>query len=156
MSPQDMRNLAWRHEFDRLDDMAGVRRHGRGRAHRVAMSRSGARQLAAAPTMGLRETHGSCELPPLPLTRHAAHRLKNRGITQEQLLLVTEFGRAQRMHGATRYALDKRSRQLVEQTLPPEQLRRLKTLDILAVIADDGSVITAAHRTQRLRRDTKH
>ncbi len=153
MSPKDMRNLAWRHEFDRLDDMVGVRWHGRERAHRVAISRSGAQQLAATPMIGMRETDRSCELPPQPLTRHAAHRLKNRGITPQRHLLVTKFGRAQRMHGATRYALDKRSRQQVQETLPPEQLRRLKAL---AIIADDGAVITAAHRTQRLRRDTKH
>ncbi len=65
-------------------------------------------------------------------------------------------GTEQRAHGATRCALDRKARQLIERTLPPEQLRSLKSLDIVAVVADDGAVITVAHRTQRQRRDIQH
>jgi hypothetical protein len=92
-------------------------------------------------------------MPNVPLTRHAAHRMKNRGITMHQVMVVTSFARPQRVHGATRYALDRDARALVERTLPLEQLRSLRSLDIVAVVADDGMLITAAHRTARMRRD---
>lgn len=155
MSPKDMKAFAWQREFDLVDDEVGGRLHLRERARSTAMTRAGASVLMPSARSGCTAEHGLA-LPPHPLTRHAAHRLKNRGITPQQLQLVTDFGTAQRAHGATRYALDRRARQLIQHTLPPEQLRNLKSLDIVAVVADDGAVITVAHRTQRLRRDIHH
>ena len=103
------------------------------------------------------ETAVLSRLPTMPLTRHAAYRLKGRGITPDQVALITTFGRPQRVHGATRFALDKQSRQLLAETVPPEYLRHFKSLDILAVVSDDGALITAAHRTARLlRKVTSH
>lgn len=155
MSPKEMKAQAWQHEFDLVDEEVGGRLHIRERARRSAMARAGTTVPSPRTAVDCSLEHGLA-LPPHPLTRHAAHRLKNRGITPQQLQLVTDFGRPHRSDGATRYALDRKARQLIEQTLPPEELRSLKSLDIVAVIADDGAVITAAHRTQRLRRDIHH
>ncbi len=91
--------------------------------------------------------------PPPPLTTHAKNRLKNRGISLDQVLVLADFGVPQRAHGATRYSLDKRARQLLVETVSVETLRRLGSLDIVAVFSDAGALITAAHRTKRLRRD---
>lgn len=96
-------------------------------------------------------------MPDIPMTRHAAHRLKNRGISLEQVLVVADFGVSQRSHGATRFALDRKTRQLMVETVCPAFLRRLGSLDIVAVFGDDGALVTASHRTERLRRDiTRH
>ena len=37
----------------------------------------------------------------------------------------------------------------------PQALRSLPSLDIHVVLADDGRLITAAHRTKRIRRDIR-
>ena len=73
------------------------------------------------------------------------------------LLGAAPFGFAQRSHGATRYALDKKARQLLAEVVSPDALRRTGSLDIVAVFSDEGALVTASHRTGRLRRDvTRH
>lgn len=151
MDRKRTRELPWQAEFDLLDAKTQVRVNTRERARHVAAKRAG--QLPSPAANRPQKEHAESTDPMLPLTRHAAHRMKNRGITLKQVLLVTDFGQPQRVHGATRYALDKQARQLVEKMLPHEELRQLRSLDIVAVVADDGYLITAAHRTGRLRRD---
>ncbi len=147
------RGMAWSHEFELVDEEVQAMRAGRERAKRSAMLQNGlGHPSPTRPTFN--------EMPQLlasmstvPLTRHAEHRMKNRGIRLDQVMVVATFGQSQPSHGATRYALDRRSRQLLAKTLPADQLRRLGSLDIVAVFADDGALITAAHRTQRVRND---
>lgn len=138
---------AWQLESDRDNDERETRRLACERVRRMLD-----RSCDAAV-----QTRPMAAVPKIPMTTHAMHRLKNRGITLEQVRIVTEFGMQQRSHGATRYALDKKSRQLVAEGLPSNFLRRAGLLDIVAVYSDDGVLITASHRTERLRRDvTKH
>lgn len=148
------RAIAWQHEFDLLDDEGSARIHARQRAHRIALHRSADATLPGVPCARSELAQHVVAMPTNRLTRHADVRLKNRGITMAQVLIVTAFATPQRSHGATRYAFDRKSREYLAATMPPSQLRRLGRLDIVAVLADDGSLITAAHRTQRLRRDT--
>ncbi len=148
------RALGWQHEFDLLDDEKSSRVHARQRAHRTALRRAANAITPAMPLTRSKSLQQLVGMTTIPLTRHAEVRLKGRGITMAQVLVVTEFATPQRSHGATRYAFDRKSRQHLEATMPPSQLRRLGRLDIVAVVADDGSLITAAHRTERLRRDT--
>jgi len=156
-SVKEARDRAWQHEFEQIDDEVGSMRTGRERAHRAALGRL---RGVSVPMMAARVSDLPDQLAAmsrLPMTKHAAHRLKNRGITMQQVLVVTDYGRPQRAHGATRYALDRVSRELLQRTMPPDQLRSLKSLDIIAVVADDGALITVAHRTGRVRRDiSKH
>ena len=86
------------------------------------------------------------------LTRHAETRLRQRAITVEQVVMVIDFGSEQRAHGASRFFLDKVARHRLAQVQPSAQ-RDLGSLDIQVVLADDGRLITAAHRTKRIRRD---
>ena len=147
--------LAWQYEFEHLDSANEERRQARQRAHRVALQRAAAAVPGTTRTAA-DQAQALARMPDMPLTRHAAHRLKGRGISINQVALVTTFGQPERVHGATRFALDKHSRQLLAETVPPEYLRRFKSLDILAVVSDDGALITAAHRTERLRRKVIH
>ncbi len=148
---KEARAMAWQAEFDQVDAVIAGRLSRRERAHQAALHRA----AGAVPGLAGKAVDSAevlARMPTMPLTRHAAHRLKGRGISIDQVALVTSFGQPQRVHGATRFALDKQSRQLLAEAVPPEYLRRFKTLDILAVVADDGALITAAHRTERLRR----
>jgi hypothetical protein len=155
---KNVRARAWQHEFDLVDDELNARRHTRERARRVGMNRAHGACMSPAPAAAascLPEQVGA--MPPIPMTKHAAHRLKNRGISMAQILVVADFGFAQRSHGATRYALDKKARQLLAEVVSPDALRRTGSLDIVAVFSDEGALVTASHRTGRLRRDiTRH
>ena len=149
--------LAWQHEFDLVDDEIQSRRMLRSRAHRAALHRAhGASVQTRRPGASVLPEQ-MADMPQVPMTRHASRRLKNRGISLEQVLVLVDFGVAQRSHGATRYALDRKARQLLVETVSPDELRRVGSLDIVAVFADDGALITATHRTERLRREiTSH
>lgn len=152
---KEVRDLAWQTELDQTDTTVDGRLRARERAHRAALHRA----AGAVPAGGANasdQADALARMSAIPLTRHAANRLKERGISIDQVALVTSFGQPQRVHGATRFALDKQSRQLLAETVPPEYLRRFKSLDILAVVSDDGALITAAHRTTRLRRKVTH
>ena len=112
--------------------------------------RSTSLQRTAAPAC-----KGACEFEwetATAITRHAETRLRQRAITVEQVLMVIDFGSEQRAHGASRFFLDKRARHRLTQ-VQPSALRDIGSLDIQVVLADDGRVITAAHRTKRIRRE---
>lgn len=128
-----------------------------GRVHRAALHRTRGATMQVRSTTAPELSAQMAAMPDIPMTRHAAHRLKNRGISLEQVLVVADFGVSQRSHGATRFALDRKTRQLMVETVCPAFLRRLGSLDIVAVFGDDGALVTASHRTERLRRDiTRH
>lgn len=149
--------MAWQHDSDGVGDAREERRVARERVYRTALHRVQGATVAPVPPAGSKLAQEPVALARVTMTTHAAHRLKNRGITLEQLLAVADFGVPQRAHGATRFALDRKARQLLGQTIPPALLKRLGSLDIVAVFADDGALITASHRTERLRREiTRH
>lgn len=150
---KNVRAQAWQHELDLVDDEVASRHFCRERAKRVALYRSIGACASASAKRDSDLPDLVSAMPRMPLSRHAAHRMKNRGIRLEQVLVVASFGRPQPSHGATRYVLDRKSRQLLAETMSAEQLKRLGAMNIVAVFADDGALITAAHRTQRLFND---
>lgn len=156
-SIKDARTRAWQHEFDLVDDEREERRLTRDRAHRAALHRAQGAFVPTLPAAASLLPEQLAAMPRMPMTRHAAHRLKNRGISLAQVLVIADFGAAQRAHGATRFSLDKKARQLLVEEFDPVLLKRLGSLDIVAVFADDGTLVTAAHRKERIRREiTRH
>lgn len=88
-----------------------------------------------------------------PLTQHAAARLQQRAIPVLALDLLWEFGSTARSRGADNLFFDRAARQRLARTLGHEGLRRIhKLTNAYAVVADDGTVITAGWRTQRRHR----
>lgn len=162
---KDMRHIAWEYEFNLLDNENRNRMSQRRRAHHTALHRGHVRadpvtlpdieaskhfNRAAATFNSLQPILGTTNLP---LTQHAVHRLRNRGITMDQVIAVSLFGKERRTYGgATKYFLDKRSRQLLSEDLPHDAIRKLGKLDIVAV-AGVGAVIAIAHRARRTRND---
>ena len=156
-SIKDVRTSAWEHEFDLVDDEVEALRLTRARAHRAALHRKHGAQIQAMPTLASVLPEQLAAMPSITMTRHAAHRLKNRGISLAQVLVVADFGAAQRSHGATRFSLDKKARKLLVEEIDPALLKRIGPLDIVAVFSDDGTLVTASHRTERMRRQiTRH
>ena len=156
---KQLRQIAWDHEFDLADDEACSMLGRRERVRRLAAHRADRDEEANGlpsprPETDRREVVRVARGVP-DLSRHGRTRLQQRGIALEQVLTVLDYGREQRAHGASRYFLDRSSRQRLAVEMPTA-LRSLHTLDIHVVISDEGSLITAAHRTKRIRREIQN
>jgi hypothetical protein len=153
---KEIRSMIWDHEFDIVDSEAELGRRRFERARRAAIHRTlRTPKRSASPCEAMRRAPRDAGVVAagIPnLSRHGAARLSQRGITMDQVVTVLDFGAEQRSHGATRYFLDHRARTRLEVEMP-EALRSLRTLDIQVVMGDDGRLVTAAHRTKRIRRE---
>lgn len=85
-------------------------------------------------------------------TAHAQARLQQRGIPAEAVNALLAYGNSRCHLGADVYFLDKQARSRAKAALDPNIFFRIeKALDAYLVVGDDGVVITAAHRLQRLK-----
>lgn len=87
------------------------------------------------------------------MTRHAQARMQGRAIPADAIDLLLDFGASMRVRGADSFYFDQPARRRAAAELDRTTLRRTaKYLNAYAIVADDGSIVTAAWRTQRLRR----
>ena len=85
-------------------------------------------------------------------TQHAQARMQQRAIPLSAADVLMDYGEHRRHAGAEVYFLTKRSRSQVLKTVGKQAFLKLeKALDAYLVVGDDGTVITAAHRLQRLK-----
>lgn len=86
-------------------------------------------------------------------TKHGAGRCQQRSIRASVVHQVLDFGaRAPCGDGCETVYLDKKARESLEAALGKEDYKRLlPDLDI-ALVVKDGAVVTAMHRTKRLKR----
>lgn len=88
----------------------------------------------------------------MKLTKHASSRLQQRGIPPIVVDLLQRYGAVERAgKGAVTYYFDKSSRRKVMAYAGPLGRALEEFLDYYAVVADDGSVITAAPRLGKVR-----
>ena len=89
-----------------------------------------------------------------PLSRHAQARMQQRGISTELLGLLAVYGaRAHDHHGGQLRFFDKAARRRLRQAAGEAAWRRVESkLDVYAVIAQDGCVVTVGHRDRRIAR----
>ncbi len=86
------------------------------------------------------------------ITAHAQNRLQQRAIPAEAVDTLLAYGERRRGGGADVYFLDRSARARAATALGQEQYNRLeRSLNTYLVLADGGSLITAAHRRQRLK-----
>ena len=86
------------------------------------------------------------------LTHHAAARIQQRGIPYAAVDAILAYGRRRRHDGADVYFLDKKARARMAQAMGKKSYSKLeRSLNSYLVVADDGAVITAAHRLGRLK-----
>ena len=85
------------------------------------------------------------------LTHHAQKRFQQRGIPRFVLDLLERFGSEMRSHGADRLIFDKAALKRLKRHFGGTRGLRVVEpwLDVYAVVADDGSLITVAHHHQR-------
>lgn len=89
------------------------------------------------------------------LTHHAARRLQQRGIPEDLVPLLVQFGTCEYdKRGAKLIYLTHKGRERIRRTVGADQYSRLEpTLDIYAVVDTAGTVVTVGHRTHRINRN---
>lgn len=88
------------------------------------------------------------------LTTHAVIRCRQRGIPDEVVDVLLDYGCERRRHGATVHFMDRKARRRARADLGDDGFARLADrLGSYLVVADDGAVITAAPRRRRLKFD---
>lgn len=86
------------------------------------------------------------------MTTHAQTRIQQRGIPAQAVDAILSYGRRKRHHGADVYFLDKPSRKRLAYSMGQKVYSKLeRSLNSYLVVSDDGAIITAAHRLQRLK-----
>ena len=88
------------------------------------------------------------------LTAHARTRMRQRGIDDDALAQLLDFGREAFDHrGGTIVYVDKKARRRRESVADGETRKRLARLSRLyAVVSGDGEVVTVGHRYRRIGR----
>lgn len=86
-------------------------------------------------------------------SQHANHRIQQRAIPELAIELLMRFGANERAgKGVSKFYFDKASRRKLEAYAGPAAAALNQYLNVLVVVSDDGKIITAAHRTERIRR----
>ena len=87
------------------------------------------------------------------LSHHARARSQQRSIPLMVMDLLRDFGASARVRGADTYFVDHSARRRLREELGASGCRSIERwLNAYVIVADDGSVVTAAWRTRRLRR----
>ncbi|CAX25023.1 conserved protein of unknown function [Methylorubrum extorquens DM4] len=89
-----------------------------------------------------------------PITTHARERLQQRAIPPLVIELLEDFGSPIRAGGAERLIFDKAARRRLTRHLGgPRSLRMIEPwLNVYAVVADDGCLVTASQQRRHHRR----
>lgn len=89
----------------------------------------------------------------MELTHHAAQRLQQRAIPERALELLRRYGRSEYASGARIRYFDRRSLQRAMRAVGVEDLEPDRLHDMYYVESKEGVVVTAGHRTRRIKRD---
>ena len=86
------------------------------------------------------------------MTQHAQTRVQQRGIPVSAVDAILAFGCRKRRHGADVYFLDRQARSRMASSMGRREYAKIeRSLNSYLVVSDDGAMITAAHRKQRLK-----
>jgi hypothetical protein len=90
----------------------------------------------------------------LALTAHAQARLQQRAIPPLVVDLLMQFGSPSRCNGAERLMFDKTAVKRLRRHLGGERGLKVveRWLNVYAVVGDNGLLVTAAHKSERFRR----
>ena len=88
----------------------------------------------------------------MDLTRHAQVRCQQRGIPPLIRQWLQDYGSEVQTHGATKRFFDRDARRRLAAAVGPQVVDRLGSLLNVYLVEDTGTVVTAAVRTQRIKR----
>jgi hypothetical protein len=101
---------------------------------------------------GVFDSHSKEKENEMYMTNHAQARTQQRAIPPLAVEALISYGRLRRHRGADVYFLDRESRGRLARALGKVTYLNIeKALDTYLVVGDDGCLITAAHRHQRLK-----
>jgi hypothetical protein len=90
--------------------------------------------------------------PRTPCSGHARTRMQQRSISPLVAEWIMDFGTSRRSRGAEFITLDRKGRKRLREHVGHSVYNQISSLlGTVVVLADDGTVITAAHRRVRLR-----
>jgi hypothetical protein len=85
-------------------------------------------------------------------TTHAMERCAGRAIPERVLGWLQSYGHEVRSHGCSKFYFTKDTRRRLARDIGPAEYRRVQhKLDLYAVVADTGYVVTAAFRKRRIK-----
>ncbi len=88
----------------------------------------------------------------IALTRHAEARIRQRGIRSQVMDILLTYGASKIRHGAEIIFMDQASRRKAREALGRIAYAQLeRALGTYLVLADDGTVLTCAHRRGKLK-----
>lgn len=89
----------------------------------------------------------------MSITKHASTRMQQRGIPLLVVELIMTFGASEPAgSGTQKFFLDKRARHKVKSFAGTLASAIEPLLDAYVLVSDQGTVITTAHRTERIHR----
>lgn len=95
------------------------------------------------------ERHKSCRIS----SKHAQARLQQRTIAPLVVEWLMDYGTVEHSHGARKHFFDKAGLKRLKRIFGAEVIERLGPLLDCYIVVDEGDrLITAAHRTHRIRR----
>ena len=88
----------------------------------------------------------------LPITRHGAARMQQRGIRPEALQALLDFGRLRHLHnnGCEIVFFDKKAKARFARANPDAAREAEKLTRTYAIVGSNGVVITVGHRYRRI------
>ena len=91
----------------------------------------------------------------LNLTKHAHVRIQQRGIPTAVVENLLDFGReVHDHHGGLIVYFNRRARETLRRSCGNEKYKRIEGhLDVYAVVAISGDIVTVGHRTRRINRN---
>lgn len=89
------------------------------------------------------------------LTHHAAKRLQQRGLPEQILPLLFDYGEEEYdHHGMRTIFFNKRARERIAKVMGSSAYKRLQgALDAYAVLDENDTVVTVGHRIHRINRN---
>lgn len=87
----------------------------------------------------------------LSLSKHAASRIRQRGIRIESVYFVVDYGRCRWRNGALVFFMDKQSRRAAQRAQRDQYRDSSDNLNFYVVVSRDGSIITVANRLTHLK-----
>lgn len=89
----------------------------------------------------------------MDITRHANTRIQQRGVPPLIVEWLLDYGASEVKHGACLRFFDKRSRKLLEEHFGAQVVDRMGELLNCYIVENAGRLVTAGHRTKRVRRN---
>lgn len=88
------------------------------------------------------------------ISKHSHERLQQRAIPDMIVSLLLDYGSPQRSCGADTFLIDKAARKAISRAVGGDRNMRIiePFLNVKIVVGDDGTIVTAARRTRRVRR----